>query len=192
MKRLSEILTEYVIKSGAVAPESYVVYQYGFQVGLEMLCSFMICCFMAILLHMILEFVIFTVIFMLLRTYAGGVHLESFTSCLVCSVSVQTLVLIIQKFLILPLSACWILILFCSVIIVKEAPVDSKSKELTYNEKKLFKKITKRIVFGLILFLVILSFFEKDKIVFLVTLILFVIMISQYMGVIKNNIVNDK
>lgn len=192
MKRISEILTEYVIKSGAAAPESYVVYQYGFQVGLEMLCSFMICCFMAILLHMILQFIIFTIIFMLLRTYAGGIHLESFLSCLVCSVSVQTLVFIIQKFLILPLFVCWIFILFCSAVIVMKAPVDSRNRELTYNEKKLYKKTTKRIVYAIILFSIILSISENNRLVFLVALILFAIMISQYMGEVKNKIVNEE
>ena len=39
---------------------------------------------------MIPEFVVFTGIFMLLRTYAGGVHLNSFGTCYVCSVAVQT------------------------------------------------------------------------------------------------------
>lgn len=35
MKQLSEKITKYVIKTGAVSPELYVVYQYGFQIGLE-------------------------------------------------------------------------------------------------------------------------------------------------------------
>lgn len=89
MRRLSEKLTEYVIKTGTVSSESYDIYQYGFQIGLEMLCCFVTCLSIAIYMHMIPEFAIFTGIFMLLRTYAGGVHLNSFGSCFICSVTVQ-------------------------------------------------------------------------------------------------------
>lgn len=91
MRRLSEKLTEYVVKTGAVSSESYDIYQYGFQIGLEMLCCFVTCLSIAIYMHMIPEFAIFTGIFMLLRTYAGGVHLNSFGSCFICSVTVQTM-----------------------------------------------------------------------------------------------------
>ena len=80
MKQLSEKIAKYVIKTGVVSPELYVVYQYGFQIGLEMLCCFVTCLSIAIYMHMIPEFAIFTGIFMLLRTYAGGVHLNSFGS----------------------------------------------------------------------------------------------------------------
>ena len=60
MKQLSEKITEYVIKTGAVSSESYDIYQYGFQIGLEMLCCFVTCFGIAIYMHMIPEFVVFT------------------------------------------------------------------------------------------------------------------------------------
>ena len=90
MKYFSEKLTSYIVKSGAVPEESYEIYQYGFQIGLEMLSCLLACFGIAVYLHMIPEFVVFTGIFMLLRTYAGGVHLNSFGTCYVCSVAVQT------------------------------------------------------------------------------------------------------
>mgnify|MGYP003209758882 FL=1 len=89
MKRVSEKLTAYIINAGTVSEELYAVYQYGFQIGLEMLCCFVACLSIAIYMHMIPEFAIFTGIFMLLRTYAGGVHLNSFGSCFICSVTVN-------------------------------------------------------------------------------------------------------
>lgn len=192
MKQISEKLTQYIIKSGAVSPESYAVYQYGFQVGLEMLCSLTICCITAILLDMILEFVIFTAIFMLLRTYAGGIHLERFSSCLICSVGVQTLVLFLYSSINLPFSISWTLIVLCSIVIVKMSPVECENRELNCNEKKSFKMITKKIVFGVVLFSIICTLFRRDRIVFLVALILLVVMISQYIGKRKYGFKNDK
>ena len=69
---MSKKLTEYVVKTGIVPVESYEIYQYGFQIGLEMLFSFVVCFGVATYLHMIPEFVVYTGIFMLLRTYAAG------------------------------------------------------------------------------------------------------------------------
>lgn len=110
MRRLSEKLTEYVIKTGTVSSESYDIYQYGFQIGLEMLCCFVTCLSIAIYMHMIPEFAIFTGIFMLLRTYAGGVHLNSFGSCLELKVEKQ----IVQYHNCIVLHKSWIaLLIFC-------------------------------------------------------------------------------
>ena len=56
MKCLSEKLTDYVIKTGVVSEESYAIYQYGFQIGIEMLSCFLVCFGIAIYLCMIPEF----------------------------------------------------------------------------------------------------------------------------------------
>ena len=42
MKYLSEKITDYVIKTGAASEESYAIYQYGFQIGLEMVSCFLL------------------------------------------------------------------------------------------------------------------------------------------------------
>lgn len=55
MKQLSEKIAKYVIKTGVVSPELYVVYQYGFQIGLEMLCCFVTCLSIAIYMHEALD-----------------------------------------------------------------------------------------------------------------------------------------
>ena len=152
MKQLSEKITKYVIKTGAVSPELYVVYQYGFQIGLEMLCCFVTCFGIAIYMHMIPEFVVFTGIFMLLRTYAGGVHLNSFGTCYVCSVAVQTLVMYFNNKYKFTVSIAWILILMSAILILKAAPVESINRELDNTEKEHCQKVTMKILMGVIAF----------------------------------------
>lgn len=53
MKYFSEKLTGYIVKSGVVPEESYAIYQYGFQIGLEMLSCLLVCFGIAVYLHMI-------------------------------------------------------------------------------------------------------------------------------------------
>ena len=53
MKYLSEKLTDYIVKAGVISQESYALYQYGFQIGIEMLICFLVCFGIAIYMHMI-------------------------------------------------------------------------------------------------------------------------------------------
>lgn len=142
MKHLSEKITDYIVKAGAISEKSYTVYQYGFQIGLEMLSCFLVCFFIAIYLHMIPEFIVLTCIFMLLRTYAGGVHLNSFGRCFICSVLVQILILKISGQYVFPIIGSWIFIILELMLIFLLAPVENVNKELDEGEKKHCQKIT--------------------------------------------------
>lgn len=185
MRRLSEKLTGYVIKAGAVSEELYAVYQYGFQIGLEMLCCFVVCLSIAIYLHMIPEFIVFTGIFMLLRTYAGGVHLNSFGGCFICSVAVQTVSLFIGNKYKFSVGSAWSIILISAVLIWKFAPVESIGRELDRDEMEHCKKVTLKIIIGILSFAGVCTFVSNSEIVSLIALTVMVVFVSQCIGIIK-------
>ncbi len=58
-------------------------------------------------------------IFMLLRTYAGGVHLNSFGSCFICSVTVQTIAMYFNSKYKFTVGTAWLLILVSAILILK-------------------------------------------------------------------------
>ena len=185
MRRLSEKLTGYVIKAGAVSEELYAVYQYGFQIGLEMLCCFVVCLSIAIYLHMIPEFIVFTGIFMLLRTYAGGVHLNSFGGCFTCSVALQTVSLFIGNKYKFSVGSAWSIILISAVLIWKFAPVESIGRELDRDEMEHCKKVTLKIIIGILSFAGVCTFVSNSEIVSLIALTVMVVFVSQCIGIIK-------
>lgn len=82
---------------------------------------------------------------MLLRTYAGGVHLNSFIKCFLCSITVQIFVLIASKQVIIAPPVSWSIILCGSILIFRIAPVDNVNKELEKEEKIYCKKISMKI-----------------------------------------------
>lgn len=192
MKYLAKKLADYVINVGAVPEESYAVYQYGFQIGLEMILSFGVCLGMAIYLHMIPEFVVFTGIFMLLRTYAGGVHLNSFGACLTCSAIVQTLTLLINNKFKFTTTNAWFIILASAISIVKAAPVENINKELGSDEKRHCKKVTIKNLVGIIIFAVCCTIGNGNNMVSLIAMTILVVLISQYVGMIKFKIEKSK
>ena len=134
---------------------------------------------------MILEFVVFTIIFMLLRTYAGGIHLNSFVGCFICSVTVQTMILLInrQYTLICPVS-CFI-IFGGALLILKVAPVENINRELELDEKKHCKKVTMKVLICIIIFSAGCTFGRMSDMVSLIALTILQVLISQYMGIVK-------
>ena len=157
MKYLSEKITDYIVKVGAVSEESYAIYQYGFQIGLEMISCFLVCFGISICLHMIPQFFVFTGIFMLLRTYAGGLHLNSYLGCFMCSLITQTIILLITTRYTIILPVAWTIIWSSAVLILINAPVETKNRELDEDEKKYCKKITTKILIGVIFYMTLIS-----------------------------------
>ena len=185
MKWLSEKLTRYVIKAGAASEELYEVYQYGFQMGLEMLCCFGICFAIAIYLHLIWEFLISTGIFMMLRTYAGGVHLNHFISCFLCSITVQLAILLLNDKYQFSMNISWFIILISSVLIWRFAPVESINRELDREEKVHCKRVTLKVMIALLLLTGYFTFINDSKIVSLIAFVVAIVFISQCIGIIK-------
>ena len=188
MKYFSEKLTSYIVKSGAVPEESYEIYQYGFQIGLEMLSCLLACFGIAVYLHMIPEFAVVTGIFMMLRSFVGGVHLNSFDACFMCSVTVQTLVLVVNRLYTQPLNLAWGIIVLSSVLIWNMAPVQGINRELDADEKKHCRKVAVNIIVGIYVFAGICTLTGMNAIVSLVAVTMAAVLISQYIGGVKYKI----
>lgn len=190
MKRLSEKLANYIVQMDAISKESYEVYQYGFQIGLEMLCCFIACFCIYLYLQMVPAFLVFTVIFMLLRTYAGGLHLDSFSACFICSVTVQTIALLVNAHVQFSLIIAWLILIICSCLIIKMASASNCDRELDEEEKTYFHKTTKRIIVGIWIFSAICTMFQKHETLSLIALTVIIVLGSQYIGKIKYCIQN--
>ena len=185
MKWLSEKLTDYVINTGAVSKELYAVYQYGFQIGLEMLSCLLVCLIISIYLHIIPEFIIFSEIFMLLRTYAGGLHLNNFCICFVCSIIVQLVAsFICTKYQFQAVTA-WMIIGVSSVLIYRFSPVDSITRKLDRDEKGHCKNATFKVLIGILLFAGCCTFGHSYEILTLIAITNLIVIVSQCLGIIK-------
>lgn len=85
MEKFSIILTNHLVKKNVVVAEKSSIYQYGFQIGLEVCFNTIISIFIALQCQMVWETLVFFGVFILLRSYAGGLHLKTYIRCLVCS-----------------------------------------------------------------------------------------------------------
>lgn len=188
MKKLSDKLTEYVMQSGAIPEKSYAIYQYGFQIGLEMLSCILVSFAISVYLHMIPEFILVTGIFMLLRSYAGGMHLNSFIGCFFCSVLVQTMLLVIYNFYVFPRYVSWTILLLSGIQIWIMSPVECINHELEEGEKEHCRKVVFKMLVGIYIFAGFLTIGKMEEVISLMAMVFMVILFSQYVGEVKYKI----
>lgn len=170
---------------GGISEQMYEIYQYGFQMGLELIVCFITSLAIAVYLHMLLEFTIFSIIFILLRTYVGGFHMESFLGCYLCSAAVQTIALLFFKHYEFSLITAWIIIIICSCIILLKAPFESAKHEIEDDERDYYKKVIQKIIVSVIVFAVCCSILKNTQFVSLVAVTMLIILCSACMGILK-------
>lgn len=73
-------------------------------------------------------------------------------------------------------------------MIFRIAPVDNVNKELEKEEKIYCKKISMKILIGIVVFAIGCSFYNMDNFVSLTAVTLLVVLISQYIGIVKYKI----
>lgn len=156
---------------------------------METLCNYIL---LAIYLHTIPEFLVSTGVFMFLRTYAGGVHLNSFKACFICSVTVQVMILQINNKYPLELFVAWGIILVSSICIWKLSPVENINHELKKEEKEHCRKVTGKILGAIFIAAGCCTALGMKKYLSLIALTALTVFISQCIGIIKYKVEKEK
>lgn len=185
MRILADKLAKFVVHTGVVLEDEFDMYQYGLQTGLEMTTCFAAGMCIAIYMHLIPEFLIFITSFIFLRTYAGGLHSENFWSCFLCSVSSQTMILLINKLSHISIMFSWISIAICSIAVIYLSPVANLNREYEEIEKKYFRKKVSEVIQCILLFALLCTILGKEKYMSLIAFTMLLTLGSQYLGKIK-------
>ena len=88
-EKLADVLTNYIVKNKAIEEEDYQIYKYGFLTGIEMLICIVSCYGIAIQMGMIKECTMLFLVFFSLRSFVGGIHMDSYKKCFACSCMVR-------------------------------------------------------------------------------------------------------
>ena len=99
MEKIAKKLTDYYMRKGLINEKDTAIYQFGWQVSIEILISIIESIGIALYLKMFPEMIFLSGIFIPLRTWAGGVHLDRYWKCFVCSVMVLVVGLVSSKYI---------------------------------------------------------------------------------------------
>lgn len=169
MKKLSCILTSHLVQQNVIPSEKSCIYQYGFQIGLEVSLNTIISILIAILCHMEWETVTFFAVFMLLRSYAGGLHLNTYISCLVCSCCSLLALLLIVKYFDIDNSLSLGIVCISLLLVKFLSPVQDVHRPITLDEKKKFGKKLNYSIVVIVTLSIIFYCFQMDKMLLMIS-----------------------
>lgn len=187
MDRIAKKLTNYIIKKGMIGENERILYEYGFVLALESGLSLLICFGIACTINMAVEGILFFIIFIPLRSYAGGLHLEHCCSCLILSCLTFSIILLFAAYVECPLN---LLVLLFGVMLLGVYvlyPVENINRRVEKVENDFFKKRLK-------LFLLLDFFlgstcwiFKLEKYLMVITTTFFMVVITMFLGKYKYN-----
>ena len=187
MKSLARILAEYVFNKGMITKEECQEYEYGFVIAMEKGLSLIISLCIAVLMNAIVEAVLFFIIFIPLRKYAGGLHLSKYSYCLILSCLTFSAVMYISKFLQIDSSIALLLIICMDLLIIVMYPVENINRDVDEKENIFFKKrLERNLLINLVIAMVCILFNKRHYLLVIVgTLVM--ITSTMYIGKIKYN-----
>ena len=173
MKRVFAFLTDYLIKKGLVQEEDRPIYEYGFQILIEIFLWVLCCTIIAALTCSLIELCIFFIIFFPIRSYAGGFHFRKFSVCLPFSCTTFLIIIYLSRIIIMPrgLQLCNSFFLLVLIFIGNIKENENSDLEI-YCKKRLRLYLMLNIGIGVVLF----EFCEQQVLnVYMETLLLIVI-----------------
>mgnify|MGYP002625383607 CR=1 FL=1 len=142
ISRVSEKAAEYFAQIGTIPHEDKDLYSYGFFLLFSYLFFFMLTVLYGFLFRIPFESMLFYMMFIAIRSYAGGFHASKESTCTIStSIALFVSVFIIRYLTVLKLIIFpFILSVICQILIVMYAPLDSEARRLTSKEKKKYRE----------------------------------------------------
>lgn len=186
---ISNMLTNYIIRNGNIDEEDREIYEYGFQSAIAMIINTVTFFLICYIFNMFLEGVVYGILFMILRVYAGGVHLSSNIKCYILSGTVLIGTLILIKYTTMNQTLMVVFTAIACSIISFLSPVEDKNKPLDEVERTEYKRRT-RTALKLDIFLFVILFLNNhEKFAYIVSILLVEMAVFMILGTMKNNMI---
>lgn len=133
------------IRAGIIKEVDRDVYKYGYILAMEMGINILISGMMAFIFNMLECLIVFSCVFIPLRTFCGGWHASKSWICSLISNVTIAGIMIVEKYQIWTFSI-WVAViieLVCSIAVWNMAPIEHKNKPVSNQEKKAYRKICK-------------------------------------------------
>lgn len=169
MEKLSNILTDYLIQRNVISAEKSRIYLYGFQIGLEVSLNTIISIIIAVFCRMELETLVFFIVFALLRSYAGGLHLNTYIGCLICSCMSLLGLLLVVKYLNIDNSLAIGIVCISLLLIKFISPVQDINRPISSSEMQKFRKMLNYSIIKIVIMAVTFYLLKFDRLLLMIT-----------------------
>lgn len=182
MEWLANKLTSCLLRHDVIDEAEQELYCFGFQSGLEMVACHLAILAVAAYLHRIPEYLLFSLVFVPIRSFAGGLHLPKFSQCFICSCAVVAVVVFLSEKLELssPISAAATAVMLFILFLLR--PVDHENRPVDEDEQHFFSYKLRRAILGIGILTAVLYLTGLNHYLVLVMLTLASAIISMFVG----------
>lgn len=147
---ISERIVKKLLCDEIIEQEEYDIYLFGVYQNIVLILNMITSFIIFAMFHLVIEGLLFSIFYSSLRSYSGGYHSRTLSSCYIFSVLLTVgVALIINE---IKLNYLWIIIfILACVFIYVTAPIDTSNKRLDDAEKKRYRKKSRIILFICIL-----------------------------------------
>ncbi len=139
--KLSEKIVCKFCDNEIILKEDSDLYKYGINVGLMIVTNLSSIAIVGVLFDMLIESIMFLLVYIPLRSYSGGYHACTPWRCYIISIVMIAAVLKFFNHFPFSLSLYGILLLIGLIACIILAPVESKNKPLDEQERRIYKKM---------------------------------------------------
>ena len=164
MNKLAYILTQRLLNRKAVAEDKAEIYIYGFELLLSFCISIIIIMIVGAFCRIMWETVAFLAVFVILRSFSGGYHANTYIMCTVVTMTTYGLVMLATQYIEIPIIMLCIVGIIGAVIYIYMAPVQHPNKELTMCQKKRNKIISILLLFTFVIVGIML--YERAELIY--------------------------
>lgn len=165
IQKMVDRIVDRQVKNKSIEQEDINIYKYGYFLLIEVLINLIISLMIGVVFRDIKTVVLFLVLYIPLRTYSGGWHADKLWKCTVISNLILVIAEIISNYCIeyIYIMYCVPLMILSGIYILVVSPVDTESKPLENEERKLYGKKVKIIYFLHLIILILFIFFQERK-----------------------------
>lgn len=147
-KRLQYKFTNALVNNGIIEKEDFEIYRYGFEVLMYFIVNISVALFIGVIFDRVIHTIMFLSCYCTLRQFTGGYHARNYTECTLTFAAMYLITNFIANSIDIE-KYKYILILvmiICTFIIYKLAPLEHRNKPLSKDEKKHYRKVAMRIL----------------------------------------------
>jgi accessory gene regulator B len=134
LKNLSEKIADIIVENPKVNKENRAFYAYGLRQGMFMILNLLTVIIIGLLLKMLWQGVLFTILYIPLRSYAGGFHCKTKLGCYIFSVFQLAISLSALKILPFHTFFYGLVLIWSSLGVFFMSPTPDKNKPLNREE----------------------------------------------------------
>lgn len=163
INKLSSLISSKFVEHNIISKSVKDVYRYGIEITISSIIGFVITCLIGLLFRMLMQTMLFYVIFILLRSMTGGYHAKTYLKCnFIFSIITLFIVTFSKAAYEMQISFGILTLLFLPsiAIFIWIAPVENVNKPIKAEKRVYWKSIS--IVTSVLLYLLSLLFYKSQ------------------------------